>query len=93
MPFRRRVVFWIASLTVVFSSVALWASKDFVPPKPSNANTYASKDAHPNEHVTAAVDVYNGSPKSDIFITHFGDEGILPVLPGHHQRRRPASHC
>ncbi len=64
----------------MFSSVALWASKDFVPPKASNANTYACKDAHPNEHVTAAVDVYNGPPKSDIFITHFREEGILPVL-------------
>ena len=80
MPSRHRVVFWIASLTVVFSSVALWAFKDFVPPKASNANTYACKDAHPNEHVTAAVDVYNGPPKSDIFITHFSEEGILPVF-------------
>ena len=38
------------------------------------------KDAHPNEKVTAAVDVYNAPPKADIFITHYSEEGILPVL-------------
>src|ERR1035437_2901823 len=80
MPSRHRVLFWIATLTIVFSSVALWASKDFVPPRPSDATAYPCKDAHPNEHVTAAVDVYNTSPKADIFITHFSDEGILPVF-------------
>jgi hypothetical protein len=80
MPSRNRVFLWIVSLTIVCSSVALWAFKDFVPPKASNANTYASKDTHPNEYVTAAVDVYNTSPKADIFITHFSDEGILPVF-------------
>ena len=68
------------ALTLVFSAAALWAFKDFVPPKANNANTYACKDAHANEHITAAVDVYNSSPKADIFITHFGDEGILPVF-------------
>ncbi len=77
---RRRPFFWFASLTIVFSSVALWASKEFIPPKAGNANTYASKDTHPNEHVTAAVDVYNSPPKADIFFTHFNQEGILPVF-------------
>ena len=65
---------------MVFSAAALWGAKDFVAPKASNANTYASKDTHPTEHVTAAVDVYNTSPKADIFITHFSEEGILPVF-------------
>jgi hypothetical protein len=79
MASRHGVFFCIATLTMAFSSVALWASKDFVPPKASNANTYACKDTHPNERVTAALDVYNTSPKADIFITHFSEEGILPV--------------
>jgi len=80
MPSRRPVFRYIATLSIVFSSVALWASKDFVPPKASNANTYACKDAHPTEHVTAALDVYNTPSKTDIFITHFSEEGILPVF-------------
>ena len=54
--------------------------KEFVAPKAANANTYPSKDAHPNEKVTAAIDVYNTAPKDDIFITHYSEEGILPVL-------------
>ena len=80
MPSCPRPLLWIATLTMVFSSVALWAFKDFVPPKPNNADAYPCKDAHPNEHVTAAVDVYNAPPKADIFITHFSEEGILPVF-------------
>src|ERR1039458_787007 len=80
MPSRHRVFLWIVSLTIVCSSVALWGFKDFVPPKASNANTYASKDTHPNEHVTGAVDVYSTPRTAKIFTPRFGEEGILPVL-------------
>jgi hypothetical protein len=80
MPSPSRVFLSLATLTIVFSSAALWAFKDFVAPKAGNANVYPCKDAHPNEHITAAVDLYNNPPKADIFITHFSDEGILPVL-------------
>jgi hypothetical protein len=69
-----------AVLAVALSSVALWASKDFVPPRPENANTYASKDAHPKEKVTAAIDLYNTAPKDQIFSTPYSQEAILPVL-------------
>jgi len=58
----------------------LWASKDFVMPSPQKADTYPSKDAHPNEQVTAAIDVYTSAPKTDIFGTHYVEEGVLPVL-------------
>jgi hypothetical protein len=79
MSLRCRVSPTVAAL-VAFSSVVLWAGKEFVPPKTANANTYPSKDAHPNEKVTVAVDVYNTTPKDDIFITQYNQEGILPVL-------------
>jgi len=80
MLLRQRLAFCIIALTIAFSSAVLWAAKEFVPPKAANANTYPSKDSHPNEKVTAAVDVYNTAPKDDIFITHYNQEGILPVL-------------
>jgi hypothetical protein len=67
-------------LLLATTSIAAWAFRDFVAPKPANANTYPSKDDHPNEKVAAAVDVYNMAPKDDIFSTHYVDEGILPVL-------------
>jgi len=60
--------------------MALWAAKEFVPPRAENANTYASKDAHPKDKVTAAIDLYNAAPKDQIFITPYAQEGILPVL-------------
>jgi hypothetical protein len=79
MPYRSRIALSIV-LLIAFASVALWAAKEFVPPKAANASTYPCKDAHPNEKVTVAVDLYNAPPKNDIFITHYAEEGILPVL-------------
>jgi hypothetical protein len=76
---RRRIVF-LTSAFLAVSVAALWASKEFVPPRPASASIFPSKDAHPNEHVTAAVDVYNGPPKDDIFMSRYNEEGILPVL-------------
>jgi hypothetical protein len=79
MRSRRRTSLSIVVI-IAFSSVVLWASKEFVPPKVENANAYSSKDAHPNEKVTVAVELYNTSPKDSIFITHYDQEGVLPVL-------------
>ncbi len=71
---------WAVVSTVAFSSIAVWAFRDFVPPRAENASTYACKDAHPTEKVTVALDVYNTSPKADIFNTPYNQEGILPVF-------------
>ena len=49
-------------------------------PHAENASTYPSKDSHPAEKITAAIDLYNTSPKDDIFSTHYLQEGILPVF-------------
>jgi hypothetical protein len=76
---RPRISLFIAVL-VTLSAGVLWAAKEFVSPKAENANTYPSKDAHTNEKVTVAVDVYNSAPKDDIFITHYSQEGILPIF-------------
>ncbi len=77
----RRVCLLLALvITVAFSSLTLWAAKDFVPPRAENANTYACKDAHASEKFTGAIDLYNTSPKDNIFITTYNHEGILPVF-------------
>ncbi len=79
--FPRRILLLLIGLTLAFSSLALIAKdKDFVPPRAENANTYPSKDAHPTEKLTAAIDVYNSAPKDNIFITPYNQEGILPVF-------------
>jgi hypothetical protein len=79
---RARSLGCLVLLTLVFilAGTSLWAFKEFVAPHPENADTYPSKDAHPAEKVTAAVDVYNTSPKDDIFGTKYVQEGVLPVL-------------
>jgi len=77
---RRGLQMLAVGLAVALSSVALWAYKDFVPPRAENANTYPSKDAHPSEKVTAAIELYNTAPKDQIFSTPYVQEGILPVL-------------
>jgi hypothetical protein len=79
--FSRRVRLLLLGLTVAFFPLALLAKdKEFVPPRAENANNYPSKDAHPTEKVTAAIDLYNTSPKDNIFITPYNQEGILPVF-------------
>ena len=49
-------------------------------PTAGNAGTYPSKDSHPTEKITAAIDLYNAAPKDEIFNIHFVQEGILPVF-------------
>ncbi len=80
MPSPRSSQVLAVGLAVALSALALWAYKDFVPPRAENANSYPSKDAHPTEKVTAAIDVYNTAPKDQIFSTPYNQEGILPVL-------------
>ena len=77
---RRSLTLITVLLCVVLGSLTLWAAKDFVMPHPENASTYPSKDAHTNEKVTAAVELYNAPPKSDTFSTPFLQDGILPVF-------------
>ncbi len=79
MFFRRFLFAPAVALVLFLSALSVWAAKEFVMPRPENANTYPSKDAHTNEKVTAAIDVYNAPPKSDIFITPYTQEGLLPV--------------
>jgi hypothetical protein len=67
-------------VTLGLLALPLLALKDFVPPRAENANTYTCKDAHSSEKLTAAVDLYNTSPKDDIFVTPYNQEGILPVF-------------
>ena len=77
---RHRLLMLGIGLAVALCSLTLWAYKEFVPPHVENANTYPSKDAHANEHVTAAIDLYNAAPKDQIFVTPYMQDDILPVL-------------
>ena len=77
---RRVCLLLTLGVMIALSSLTVWASKDFVPPRAENANTYACKDAHVSEKVAAAIELYNTSPKDNIFITPYNQEGILPVF-------------
>ncbi len=76
----RRRLLPVALFCLLVAVAQLWGFKDFVMPHAENAATYPSKDAHPTEKVTAAIDVYNTSPKDDIFGTNYVQEGILPIF-------------
>ena len=71
---------WLCLVSLRLFFRGALGSKEFVCRQGSNASTYPCHDAHPIEKVTAAVDLYNSSPKADIFTTHYSDEGILPVF-------------
>jgi hypothetical protein len=70
----------VISLGLILAVVPLVAFKDFIMPHADNAASYPSHDAHTDEHVTIGIDLYNTSPKDDIFGTKYLQEGILPVF-------------
>ena len=70
----------LALFCLTLAASPLLGFKDFIMPHAENAATYPSHDAHPDEKVTIAVDLYNTSPKDDIFNTRYVQEGILPVF-------------
>ena len=80
MAFLRRRSLPVALVCSLLAAAPLLAFKDFVMPHAENAATYSSKDAHTDEKVTIAIDLYNTAPKDDIFSTHYVQEGILPVF-------------
>lgn len=73
----RRLALLLVLLAV--STIALYASKQFEPPKTNPANTYPAHDAHTNEKVTIAADPYNTAQKASIFRLKYLDKGILPI--------------
>jgi hypothetical protein len=73
----RRLALVFAMITV--SVLALYASKQFQPPKVEKASTYPAHDAHSNEKVTIAADPYDTTQKASIFRLKYLDKGILPV--------------
>lgn len=79
MGFRSRWILVVVVLSLL-GVVELWAFKDFVMPKAENASTYPSKDSQSNEKITVAIDLYDTSPKDEVFNTHYVQEGILPVF-------------
>jgi hypothetical protein len=80
MVFRTSRTLPIALFCLLIAATSLWAYKDFVMPKAENASTYSSKDSHPEEKITAAIEVYNTAPKDDVFGTNYAQNGILPVF-------------
>jgi len=80
MGFPRRGRLSLVVLVLTFTVTQLWGFKDFVMPRAENASTYPSKDSHSTEKITAAIDLYDTSPKDDVFSTHYLQEGILPVF-------------
>ena len=66
--------FLLSLLCMALFLAPLWAFKEFVMPHAETAATYPSHDAHSNERVTAAIDLYYTSPKDDIFSTRYIQE-------------------
>lgn len=49
-------------------------------PKTQPAAAYPAHDYHSKEKVTVGLDPYDAAPKSDIFVVHYRDMDLLPVL-------------
>jgi len=74
---RHRISILVISCTL---PPLVWAAKDFSMPKVQPAFSYPAHDYHKNENVTVAVDPYDTAAKSGIFVIHYRDLGLLPVM-------------
>jgi hypothetical protein len=76
-----RIRFSLASLTAVLAfSLVCAASKEFSMPKTQPAAAYPAHDYHSAEKVTVGLDPYDSAPKTNIFVVHYRDLDLLPVL-------------
>lgn len=66
--------------TVVLLPLAYLAAKDFSLPRAKPAFSYPAHDHHGDENVTVGIDPYETAAKGDIFKTHYGENGVLPVF-------------
>jgi hypothetical protein len=78
---RTRARFWLLPLgaALVFPMIC-FAGKDFSMPKTQPAAAYPAHDYHSNEKVTVGVDPYDAPPKANIFVIHYRDMDLLPIL-------------
>ena len=69
----------IASIVLAVSLVC-FAGKEFTMPKTQPAAAYPAHDYHSNEKVTVGLDPYNTPEKAKIFVVHYRELDLLPVL-------------
>lgn len=71
----------ICVLALLLAATALCnAGKRFSMPGAQPATGYPAHDAHPNEHVSIAVDPYDMDDKAKIFSVRYSDIGFMPVF-------------
>jgi len=70
----------VLATCVLVLPAGLWGAKDFFMPKVQPALSYPAHDRHKNENVTVAVDPFDSAAKTDIFVIHYRDAGLLPVM-------------
>src|SRR5579864_2112051 len=73
--------FWFfSSAAVLVLSLVCWAGKEFSMPKTQPAAAYPAHDYHSAEKVTVGLDPYDAPPKTNIFVVHYRDLDLLPIL-------------
>lgn len=76
-----RARFWLLPLTAIIALPPFClAGKDFSLPKTQPAAAYPAHDYHSNEKVTVGLDPYDAPPKANIFVIHYHERGLLPIL-------------
>ena len=81
LPMKYRSRFLIRPLlTVLALSSLCLAGKEFSMPKTQPAAAYPAHDYHSAEKVTVGLDPYDAAPKSDIFVVHYHELDLLPIL-------------
>lgn len=80
MRISRAQYLFASVVTVVALSLVCLASKEFSMPKTQPAAAYPAHDYHPAEKVTVGLDPYDAPPKTNIFVVHYRELDLLPIM-------------
>jgi hypothetical protein len=79
MKLKRTTHFLLACMILTVPLICL-AAKEFSMPKVQPAFSYPAHDHHGNENVTVGLDPYDTVTKSSIFVVHYRENDLLPIL-------------
>jgi hypothetical protein len=75
-----RLRIWPIVAAITVAAPLLWAAKEFSMPKAQPAFSYPAHDHHSNENVTVGLDPYDTTPKANIFVVHYRELYLLPIM-------------
>jgi len=76
---KQRIPLFLAILASAFAVLAFTGDKPFSPPPAAHAKTYPFFEAHDDESVSIAIDLYDTPEKAALFKVKYREIGFIPI--------------